>query len=140
MMDFKTYMEQQVGIAPQVQSITSNANPTKPWKAKKADVLSHWKNLTPNMPIKMMAVPETHKGTRFRSDGFRVTGSPEFINSILSRVKDMADFESGDNRLDIEYRQIGANASGSTEAPDYVFYCHLVKKEEKPKKPPKIKV
>lgn len=105
----------------------------KAWKAKKADVLQFWKNLRPNMPIQMEPVPETHEGTRFRSDGLRITGSPAFINSVLSRVKDIIQMESDTVRLDVEYREI-ENQEGDTvpSSKEYVFYAHLVKKDTNP--------
>lgn len=102
----------------------------KPWKAKKAEVLQFWRNLKPNLPIQMMPVPESHKGTRFRADGLRITGTPQFINSILSRIQDLIVMESDDYRLDVEYRQIESKVSGN---PQYVFYVHLIKDEDEPK-------
>jgi hypothetical protein len=134
MMDFKSFVEQQVApvSATTVQSMQTG-KPRKPWKAHKADVIDHWKNLTPNMPIKMEPVSEGHKGSKFRSDGIRVTGSPDFINSVMSRFKDLASYETAGNRLEVEYRQIETK-QGENVAPEYVFYCHLVKTEEKPPK------
>ncbi len=144
MLDFKTYMEQQMQQPGQMsQAVASTAtpkdsNPGKPWKALKADVLDHWKNLQPNMRIQMEPVSDDHRGTRFRSDGLRVTGSPQFINSVLSRIKDIANFEDNDQyRLDVEYRQIESKSGDLSATPEYVFYCHLV---ENKSKSPKIKV
>jgi hypothetical protein len=114
---------------------------SKAWKAKKADVLQFWQNLKPNMPIYMEPVPESHEGTRFRSDGFRITGSPEFINSMLSRFKDIIQMENDLHRLDVEYRQIESpNGDDTPGTQEFVFYCHLVKKDSAPVKPkfPKI--
>ena len=101
----------------------------KPWKAKKAEVLDFWRKLQPNLPIKMQPVSGDHKGTRFRSDGIRVTGSPEFINSVISRIKDMAEFEGPGVRLDVEYRQIEPSAIQNDQEKYFVFYAHLVKEE-----------
>lgn len=100
----------------------------KPWKAKKADVLSFWKNLKPNLPVKMEAVAPNHTGTRFRSDGLRITGSPEFINSIISRLKDMIYLENERQRVDVEYRQ--AEPKPGDLEKKYVFYMHLVKRND----------
>jgi hypothetical protein len=130
MLDFRTFIEafEQQPVA--AANTAPGGSVDKPWKAKKADVINHWKNLTSNLPIKMDAVPEQHKGTRFRSDGLRITGSPQFINSVLSRIKDMADFEKSGDRLDVEYRQIQAKMSNDSEL-DFVFYCHLVQNDKK---------
>lgn len=99
---------------------------SKPWKAKKADVLRFWKGLSPNLPIKMEAVDNKHTGTRFRSDGIRITGSPEFINSVISRLKDMAFLENDNQRVDVEYRQVDPKPNELEKK--YVFYMHLVKR------------
>lgn len=102
----------------------------KAWKAKKADVLQFWKTMRPNLPLVMNAVPSNHRGTRFRADGIRITGSPEFINSIMSRLKDLLQFEAGPNRLDVEYREIERSEGDTTPGtPEYVFYIHLVRNE-----------
>lgn len=102
---------------------------TKTWKAKKADVLKFWQGLKPSLPLQMEPVPEHHRGTRFRNDGMRITGSPQFINSIMSRIKDLLQFEGGQYRLDVEYRQIEAPTASQMNS-DYVFYVHLIKKGE----------
>lgn len=107
----------------------------KAWKAKKADVIQFWTNLKPNMPIQMEPVPETHEGTRFRSDGLRITGSPQFINSVISRLKDIIQMESESVRLDVEYREIENQGGDATpNSKEYVFYAHLVKKDQTPEK------
>jgi hypothetical protein len=107
----------------------------KAWKAKKADVLQFWTNLKPNMPIVMEPVPETHEGTRFRSDGLRITGSPQFINSVISRLKDIIQMESDSVRLDVEYREIENQGGDATpNSKEYVFYAHLVQKDQTPEK------
>ena len=111
----------------------------KPWKAKKADVIQFWKNLRPNLPLQMTAVSENHKGTRFSADGIRITGNPQFINSVLSRLKDIIQYEGENFRLDVEYREIEAKHDSTPGSLEYVFYCHLVKDEDQ-SKPPKIKV
>mgnify|MGYP000858822027 CR=1 FL=1 len=101
---------------------------SKPWKAKKSQILQFWKNLRPNLPIQMNAVSKHHKGTRFRSDGLRITGTPEFINSIICRLKEMISLENENTRIDIEYRQVEPKL-GDLEK-KYVFYMHLITKEE----------
>jgi len=104
----------------------------KPWKAKKAEILQFWKNLNPNLPLQMEPVSERHKGTRFRADGIRITGSPQFINSVISRLKDLMQYEGEKFRLDVEYRQIESTAQSDTTptTPEYVFYVHLVRDED----------
>ena len=101
----------------------------KPWKAKRADVIRFWQNLRPNEPIMPSPVSKEHRGTKFREDGLRITGSPEFINGVLSRLKDMLQFETNPaTKLDIEYRQI-ENKQGDLYAKQiYVAYIHVMQK------------
>lgn len=100
-----------------------------PWKAKRADVIEHWKELQANMPLAITPVSDEHKGTRFNTDGLRVTGSPAFINSVISRLKDFLAYENGGNKLDVEYRQV-ENKEGYVGPPAYVFYLHLLKDDK----------
>lgn len=117
MLSFREFVDQQT------------AGESKPWKAKKSDVLNFWRNLKPNMPISMSPVSELHKGTRFRQDGIRITGNPNFINSVLSRIQDIMSFENNGIRLDVEYRQI-ESTTDTDQKPEFVFYVHLVHNDE----------
>lgn len=101
----------------------------KPWKAKKADVVQFWQQLKPNMPLAITPINPMHKGTRFREDGMRITGSPEFINSILSRIKDFIQYDTNPGtKLDVEYRQIETKGGDIHNKPVFVCYVHVVQK------------
>jgi len=101
----------------------------KPWKAKRADVLKFWQGLTPNQPIQVEPVSKFHHGTKFREDGLRITGSPEFINGVLSRVKDLLQYDANPaTKLDVEYRQIENKSGDLVGRPIYVAYIHVIQK------------
>jgi len=104
----------------------------KLWKAKKGEIIQLWQSMKPNMPLMMEPVPESHKGTRFNHDGIRITGSPQFINSVMSRLKDLMQFEKDQIRLDVEYRQV--EAKSEDPRPGYAFYAHLIQEEPEPVK------
>lgn len=112
-MDFKEFVSQ-----------TSSQAIQKPWKAKRADAIDFWKNLRPLMPISIEPISKEHQGTKFRKDGIRITGSQQFIASILSRLKELLAWERPGYKLDVEYRQI--EAKGPAEPPEYVFYIHVL--------------
>lgn len=102
----------------------------KPWKATKEEAIGHWQSLPPATPIQLHPIPPNHKGPTYRFDGIRITGSPGFIDSILSRLKDMLNYEGGQGRLEISYRQ---QVDSKTEQPitnTYVFYAQLKYKEK----------
>lgn len=109
-----------------------NQASAKPWKAKKKETLQMWRSLPNFMPLKMNPVSETHKGSRFGEDGLRITGSPAFIQSVLSRLKDLMEEDKRQGiRLDIEYRAIQSSKQDPYSNQNYVFYAHLVQDTDK---------
>lgn len=115
----------------------------KPWKAKRADVISFWQRLKPNMPLQISPIDPNHHGTRFQEDGLRITGTPEFINSILSRIKDFLQYDlNPGTKLDVEYRQIENKEGDLANKPVFVAYVHVLKKVPEGQKPemPKPKI
>ena len=72
---------------------------------KKAEFLSHWKGIEANQDINISPVPYKHTGSTYDQDGIRLTGSPEFIDSVLSRLKDLLLHENGSTRLQLVYKQ-----------------------------------
>lgn len=115
-MDFKLWCE---GFKP------------KPWKSKKEDVIKFWHDLPPSIPIlPIKIVPRYYKGPTYRFDGVRVTGSHQFINSIMARLKDMLPYESQRSRLHTAYRQ---QINKKTEEPvpnSFVFYVQIRDREK----------
>lgn len=113
----------------------------QPWKGKSQDIIATWEKLKPNQPINIAPIPLNHIGTRYDDDGIRITGRGEFINSVLSRLKDLLIYDKYPNTaIDIEYRQVSSKESSSKaayqmEAPKYVCYLHVVEKKPKAIKP-----
>lgn len=116
-MNFNDWLEQNIGSTP---------IPNKPWKGTKKEVIQYWQSLPPGMPIpELKVIPSNHKGSTYSFDGIRVTGSPLFIKAVLSRLKDLLGYESGDKRLAIVYKQ---QVDSKTEMPipnSYVLYLQL---------------
>lgn len=121
-MDFKEFLIEQ-------------QTPEKLWKAKRDDILRFWQAIRPGAPLAIEPIdPTMHKGTKFRTDGLRITGSSAFINSVLSRVKDLLQYEDNPaTKLEIEYRQIQTKEGDLFNKPVYVAYVHVLKNKEKPK-------
>jgi hypothetical protein len=93
------------------------------WHASKEEIIQMWTNLKPS-PVQMAPIPENQKGTRLHNDGLRITGSAPFINSVLSRLKDLLAYERNPGtRLDLEYREIESKVPNST--PNYLCYIHV---------------
>lgn len=77
----------------------------KPWKAGKTDIVKFWQGVQSNSPLALRPIAYDHKGTTIQEDGLRITGSKEFIASVLSRLKDFLMYENPDTKLMVSYRQ-----------------------------------
>ena len=72
---------------------------------KKKEALKRWAGLKPNQKVNPSVVPYKHEGSTFDQDGIRLTGSQEFIDSVLSHLKSYLELENGETRLSISYAQ-----------------------------------
>ena len=103
----------------------------KPWKARRADVLKFWQTLQPGMPLQPTPIEKGHRGTRFRRDGLRITGTAAYVNSVLSHLKDFLDYENNPRtKLDVEYRQLESKEGEYQSTPIFVCYVYVMKQQE----------
>lgn len=72
---------------------------------RKSEILTHWAGLPENQPVNPEIIPYKHRGSTFDEDSIRITGSQEFIDSVLSRLKDLLKYESADTRLQVMYQE-----------------------------------
>lgn len=91
---------------------------------KKAEFLKHLAGIQKQgpKPLKPDPVPYKHSGSTYDEDGIRITGSQDFIDSVLSRLSDLLDFENEDTRLQVAYNEAKDHVSG---APLGSFCCYL---------------
>ena len=89
---------------------------------KKAQILEHWQGVHSNQKIKISPVPYKHTGTTYHQDGIRLTGSMEFIDSVLSRLKDLLDYENFDTRLQLNYQE---SKDRETQKPLGSYNCYI---------------
>jgi hypothetical protein len=89
------------------------------WKASKKEILTYWRTLRGDSPIRMNPIPYLHKGSTYGEDGIRINGSPVFIASVIGRLKDILNYESPTTKLAVSYRQA---ESKKMEKNSYVFY------------------
>ena len=125
MVEFKVWLEEQ-----------------EAWKAKKSDVLKFWHMLM-ELPIFPKPISTRHRGSAYNQDAIRITGTSDFINSILSRMKDFLRYQGNPGvDLDVDYRQIVDKYDRPVPA-KYVCYIRLREKKIVNKKldfkPPKLK-
>ena len=79
---------------------------------EKEQFLKHWASLRKNQIVKPKPVRYTHEGSTYAEDGIRITGSKKFIDSVLSRLKDMLAFECDETRLQAVYSKSSDRESG----------------------------
>ena len=79
---------------------------------RKAEILEHWKELPEALPLRPCPVPYKHRGSTYDQDGIRVTGSEQFIDSVLSNVKELLGYENIVTRLQLSYQQSKDRESG----------------------------
>jgi hypothetical protein len=105
----------------------------KAWKASKSEVIDHWSKVPPGMPMNQLrTVPPNHKGPTYFFDGLRITGSPFWIDFVLSRLKDVLRYEDpdGKTRLQVIYKQIIDSHTQQPVPDSYVFYVQVKQREE----------
>ena len=75
---------------------------------QKANVLENWKRLEENQPILPTMIPITYKarGSKYGTCGIRIDGTPEFIDAVLSHLKELIDGENDDTRLQLSRSKV----------------------------------
>ncbi len=81
---------------------------------EKKPFLKHWTSLRRNQKLKPKPVPYRHEGSTYAQDGIRITGSRVFVDSVLSRLKDLLKLECGETRLQVVYQRSTDRDSGRT--------------------------
>jgi len=81
---------------------------------EKKPFLKHWAKLRANQKLNPKPVRYSHEGSTYAEDGIRITGSKAFVDSVLSRLKDLLACESGETRLQVVYKRSTDRESGKT--------------------------
>jgi hypothetical protein len=71
----------------------------------KQAILDHWDSLDPDQSLAITPIDSKHKGSTYTEDGIRLTGSKEFIDSILARLKGFLEYDGNGCRLEPTYIQ-----------------------------------
>lgn len=123
MNNFKEFMSNQSTQPQQAVQPIPTAKDQK-WKASKEEILAFWQKLRPDTPIQMKPIEYTHKGSTYGEDGLRITGSPQFISSVIARLKEFLQFETPSTKLAVSYRETESPSKvqmGQSKT-SYVFY------------------
>jgi hypothetical protein len=119
------------------ETLAQGAMPQKDLKSSynKDEIVSHWKSLTATSMIPITPKPRDHYGTSLDEDTIRVTGSKEFIDSVMVRLKEFLQFDTSETELDVKYQASKYEHAGGL-SPNFHFYCS-VKYRDGNKKIPK---
>ncbi len=81
---------------------------------EKKQFLKHWASIRKNQKLEPKPVRYTHEGSTYAEDGIRITGSRKFVDSVLSRLKELLDYECDGTRLQVVYDRSSDRESGKT--------------------------
>lgn len=71
---------------------------------RKREFLEHWRALELTS-IHPGVIPYKFRGSTFAEDGIRITGSPQFVDQVLSNLKELLACENSDTRLGVSYQE-----------------------------------
>jgi hypothetical protein len=125
-MSFKEWAENRLKV-----EFQAPLQPLKKWSASKEDILKMWKSLSPSSPILVSPIDVEHKGSTYGEDGIRITGSPQFIYSVLSKLKPFLDYENPRTKLAVSYRetQSPSQLEKGNLKKSYVFYVQVKQRD-----------
>jgi hypothetical protein len=81
---------------------------------EKKAFLKHWSGVRANQKLSPKPVRYRHEGSTYAEDGIRITGSKAFVDSVLSRLKDLLKYEGDGTRLQTVYKRSSDRESGKT--------------------------
>ena len=89
---------------------------------RKTELLERWRSLDVSDPSDervaraISVVPYRAEGSRFGSGGIRIDGSPEFVDTVLARLKDLLAGEGQTTRLQVSHQKIDDNGKPAPNA------------------------
>ena len=94
----------------------------KPKTLPKKAFLEHWTHIKPDQDLIPRPVPYKHEGSTYTEDGIRITGTRQFIDSVLSNLKALLAYEAPNTRLQVVYKQ---STDKETRAPINSWNCYI---------------
>lgn len=104
----------------------------------KKEILNYWRSIEPNQPIMPQPIPLEKDGTTYGFDGIRITGSLQFIDSVLSRFKDFLYKETPHTKLNVVLRNVDNKEPNDVNLNKYVFYVNVGERGRGRMKVPKL--
>jgi hypothetical protein len=125
---FKDFVKQEEFVESVINEFESQPVQAKPWSAKKPEIMQIWQNLRSDVPVYMTPMSKDKGGADRQSygeDGIRITGSYQFITSVLGRIKDLLAYENPQTKLRLVFRGIDKMHGGNASQNTFVFYVNV---------------
>ncbi len=128
-MEFQNFLEQEEFVDRLLLEF-DNPSGDKPWSATKDQILNIWRGLRPDTPIYITPMAKNKEGgtQSYGEDGIRITGSYNFVTSILAKLKEIIGYENPQSKLRLVFRGIDKSRNPRPDANSYVFYLNLEKR------------
>jgi len=97
----------------------------KPERLTKKDALTRWVRIPKETPLPshtMKQVPYKHRGSTYAEDGIRLTGSQQFIDSMLNLLRPLLERENATERLQLVYSE---SVDRETQRPTGSWNCYI---------------
>lgn len=125
-MSFRKWAEERLKL-----EFQAPPQPLKKWSASKDEIVQMWRSFNPSTPLSVTPIRSDHKGSTYGEDGVRITGSPKFISSVLSKMKSFLDYETTTTKLAVSYRetQSPSQVERGNLKKSYVFYVQVKERQ-----------
>jgi hypothetical protein len=83
---------------------------------KKSEAIAHWQALPENQPIMphFRSIPYKSTGSTYGSCGIRIDGTPEFVDAVLSHLKELLAGEGVETRLGLARNKVDGSKLGKS--------------------------
>ena len=101
---------------------------------KKDETMRHWDALPADQPIleHMAAIPYKPSGSTYGTCGIRIDGNPEFIDAVLSHLKELIQGEGVSTRLGLAYSKVdGSGINKSLPNAETDAHCCYIRLHER---------
>lgn len=84
----------------------------------KSETLEHWNDIPENQPMlkHMTAIPYKAKGSTYGTCGIRIDGNPEFVDAVMSHLKELIAGEGVETRLQLSRNKVDGSKLGKSFA------------------------
>jgi hypothetical protein len=94
----------------------------QPASLRKAEFIQYWGSIPDCQELDPAPVPYKHEGSTYAQDSIRITGTREYIDSVLSHLKPLLEFEGDMTRLQVVYKQ---TVNRETGLPIDAWNCYI---------------